>query len=114
MRAAGGSGAVGGNVCVAAELGAIDRQPGLTMCCLKGSRIGCPNGDELHKAECAGLPFWKGTRLPHLKLAIGAGLARVSQRRAKRNGGKKDTGQNDVQKETSYFFFLQRQKNENI
>lgn len=71
-------------------------------------------GDELHKAECAGLPFWKGTRLPHLKLAIGAGLARVPQRRAKRNGGKKDTGQNDVQKETSYFFFLQRQKNENI
>lgn len=60
--------------------------------------------DELHKAECAGLPFWKGTRLPRVKLAIGAGLACVSQRRTECNGGKKDTGRDDVQKET-YFFF---------
>lgn len=66
VRAAGGSGAVGGNVCVAAELGAVDRQPGLTMCCLKGSRIGCPNimGMNYTKLSVLACPSGKAPGFP--------------------------------------------------
>lgn len=66
MRAAGGSRAAGGNVCVAAELGAIDRPPGLTICCLKGSRIGCPNitGMNCTKLSVRACPSGKAPGFP--------------------------------------------------